>query len=85
MLRATLGCRLMNPARSRPYQHLVNRRWADPKVLPQVGLRRRPAVQASVGVDIRKILVLFGREVFCRATHFGHSTQQGVWASRRHR
>jgi hypothetical protein len=28
------------------YQHLVNRRWADPKILPQVGFRWRPAVQA---------------------------------------
>jgi len=28
------------------------------------------------GAAIRQILALFGREVFCRATHFGHSTQR---------
>ena len=52
------------------YQHLVNRRWADLKIIPQIGLRRRAAVQPGVGVDICEILALFGRELFCRLAHF---------------
>jgi transposase len=61
--------------------HLVNRRWADAKILLHVGLGRRPTMQARVEVDKRQILALLGREGFCRATHAGHPIQLFVRAS----
>ena len=66
--------------------HLVNRRWADAKILLHVGFGRRAAVQARVEVDKGQILALLGREGFCRATHAGHPIQLFVRASttRRH-
>lgn len=44
--------------------HLVNRRWADAKVLLHVGFGRRPAVQARIQMNERQILTLLGREGF---------------------
>ena len=57
MLRAVLGCLLVNPA-------LVNRRRADAKILLHVGFGRRPAVQPRVEVNKRQILALLGVKVF---------------------
>jgi hypothetical protein len=44
--------------------HLLNRRWADLKILLHVGFGGRPAVQARVQVDERQILTLLGVKVF---------------------
>jgi hypothetical protein len=52
MLRATLGCLLERCLLERQH-HLVNRRRADAKILPHVGLGRGAAVQACVEVDKR--------------------------------
>ena len=38
-------------------------------------------MQPRVEVDKRQILALFGREIFCRATHCGHPIQSFVCAS----
>jgi hypothetical protein len=62
--------------------HLVNGRRCDAKILPDVGFRRRPAMQTRVQVDIRQVLPLLGREGFCGRTHAGHPTQLFVRASR---
>jgi transposase len=61
--------------------HLVNRRWADTKILLHVGFGRRPTVQARVQVDKSQVLALLGCESFCRATHAGHPIQLFVRAS----
>jgi hypothetical protein len=51
--------------------HLVNRRWADAKILLHVGFGGRAAVQPRVEVDIGQILALLGREGFCASFEFG--------------
>jgi hypothetical protein len=61
--------------------HLVNRRRADAEVFLHVGFGGRPAVETRVEVDIRQVLALLGREVFCRATHAGYPIQLFVLAS----
>jgi hypothetical protein len=48
------------------HDHLVNCRWGDSKILLDVGLCRRPAMQARIEVDVREILPLLGREAFAR-------------------
>jgi hypothetical protein len=53
------------------YDHLVNGRRGDSKVFLDVGLGRRPAMQARIEVDVGQILALLGREGFCGRTHFG--------------
>jgi hypothetical protein len=44
MLRATLGCLLMNAYSFERQHHLVNRRRADAKILLHIGFGRGPAV-----------------------------------------
>src|SRR5579859_5696844 len=56
-------------------------RWCDSKIFPDVGLGRRPAMQARIEVDVREILPLRGREGFCAWTHAGHPIQLFVRAS----
>src|SRR5262249_59929900 len=63
------------------HDHLVNRRWGDSKILLDVGLCRRPAMQARIEVDVREILPLLGREGLCGWTHAGHPIQLFVRAS----
>ena len=63
------------------HHHLVNGRRGDLEILPDVGLGRRPAMQARMEVDIRQVLPLLGGEGFCRGTHAGHPIQLFVHAS----
>jgi transposase len=63
------------------HHHLVNGRRGDLKILLDVGLGRRPAMQARIQVDIRQVLPLLGREGFCGRTHAGHPIQLFVRAS----
>jgi hypothetical protein len=55
----------LSPDESLPFErqhHLMNRRWADTKILLHVGFSRRLTVQARVEVDKCQILALLGRE-----------------------
>jgi hypothetical protein len=63
------------------HHHVVNGRRGDLKILPDVGLGRRPAMQTRVQVDIRQVLPLLGGEGFCGRTHAGHPIQLFVHAS----
>ena len=68
----------MSPDESLPFErqhHLMNRRWADTKILLHVGFGRRLTVQACVEVNKRQILALLGREGFSGRTHAGHPIQ----------
>ena len=51
------------------YDHLVNCRWGDSKILLDVGFGRRPTMQMRIEMDVREILPLPGREGFCAGTH----------------
>jgi hypothetical protein len=61
--------------------HLMNGRRGDLKILPDVGLGRRSAMQTRIEVDVRQILPLLRREGFFRRTHAGHPIQLFVRAS----
>ena len=74
----------MSPDESLPFErqhHLMNRRWANTKILLHVGFGRRLTVQACVEVNKRQILALLGREGFSRRTHAGHPIQLFIHAS----
>jgi hypothetical protein len=71
--------------KTRPFEcqhHLVNGRWADPKIFLHVSFGRRSAVQASIKVNKRQILALLGREGFFQPIHARHPIQPFVRASR---
>jgi transposase len=61
--------------------HLMNGRRGDLKILPDVGLGRRSAMQTRIEVDVRQILPLLRREGFFGRTHAGHPIQLFVRAS----
>ena len=62
MLRGTLGCRRINPSRSRVSTIWWTEGGADTEVPLKIGFGGRPAEHAYIGIDEGQILTLLGRK-----------------------
>jgi hypothetical protein len=63
MLRATPGLLRISPDSFERQHHLVDRGWADTKVVLEIGFRGRSAVYARVAIDEGQILALLVGEI----------------------